>query len=189
MKRNVSFLLILVLMTLLLGGCGNTNKISLVNYGNIDKTEENYRTSIILDFLKKMYNVDNYKKINIKQLNVQYPKDKYTNELRKIATEEALEPFIAERLQLLYITYCCDLHVNSLLTSSRIGKYTTEQDGSMVYNFDGKVRLTFTDENKQSEEDIRGQVTVQKINGKWAIIKFNDVSIGNIARYYKNSKQ
>ncbi len=55
-----------------------------------------------------------------------------------------------------------------------------------MYNFDGKVRLTFTDENMQKDKDIHGQVTVNKIDTKWIITKINDVSIESDA---KNSKE
>lgn len=172
MKRKISILLALTLITLLLSGCGRANNPE----------------AVIKEFMSEMYTVENYEKIDMKNLTIQYPEDKYTNALKKIATEGALEEFLATRIQLIYISSCYELHVNSEITPKNINKYATEKDGSIVYNYDGKVNLTFTDENNQKEEDINGQITVKKIDNNWTITKFNYVG-DSIAKYYMKSKQ
>jgi hypothetical protein len=155
---------------------------------NINIVQEDAK-SIIEEFITKMYNVEDYKKIDMESLNTSYPKDNYTNALKKIATEDALEPIITSRLQLGYISLCHELKVNSKVISKNISKYASKEDGSIVYNYNGKIKLTFTDENKQKEENIEGQITVNKISDKWIITKFNSVSIESIAKYHRDYKQ
>lgn len=175
MKKKITILLILTIITLLLASCGNINKTN--------KSQEDKPDSVIKEFIVKMYKLDDYKKVNIEKLNIEYPKDKYTNELRKATTEKALTPFINDRMQLSYIMNCCNLHINSKVISTSIYKYTSEKDGSLVYNFDGKTKLTFVDKNKQKEEDVSGQLTVKKINNKWTIVQINRVDIENVLKY------
>ena len=174
MKRMLSIILILVLTTLSLTGCG---------------FRKNSPESLIGEFISEMYNVKDYKKIDLNKLTWDYPKDDYTNAIGKLSTKDALDTFAINRYQLEYITYCCKLHVNSEVISKKINQYTTKKDGSIVYTYNGKVKLTFTDENKQEEEDINGQITVNKIDNKWIITKFNYVSVQSILKYYIKSIQ
>jgi hypothetical protein len=185
-----AFVLILVILPSVVSKSRYMQNVE--NPVNVDSNiniEQEDAQSIIEEFITEMYNVEDYKKIDMGSLNTIYPKDNYTNELRKIATEDALEPIIASRLQLGYISLCYELKVNSQVISKNISKYTSEEDGSIVYNYNGKVKLTFKDENKQKEENIEGQITVNKINNKWIITKFNNVGIENIAKYYRQTKE
>lgn len=184
------FILILVILPSVVSK--NRYMQNVENPVNVDSNiniEQEDAKSIIEEFITKMYNVEDYKKIDMENLKTSYPKDNYTNEFRKIATEDALEPIIDSRLHLGYISLCYELKANFQVISKNISKYASEEDGSIVYNYNGKVKLTFKDENKQKEENIEGQITINKINNKWIITKFNNVSIENIAKYYKQTKK
>ena len=174
MNKYICILLTLITMSLLLVGCSDKTKIEEINPG-----------PTINEFITKMYTVDDYTKIDIKNLNLTYPKDKYTNELRKVTTAAALVPIVNDRTQLLYITSCTDSHINSKVISAKIDKYLSQKDGSIVYNYEAKLKYTFPDENKQTDEEVSGQVTVKMVNSKWIITQINSTNIGNILKKYK----
>lgn len=176
MKRNMLILLVLLLIAFSLISCSSASKK--------DSPE-----SLIKQFIGEMYSVEDYKKLDIENLEWHEDDNQYNNELKKIATEEALKPFVLGRQQLGYFSICKKLHINCEVASANIKKYLDNGDGSIIYSYKGKVNLTFVDENKQKKEDFEGQITVKEINSKWTIIKFNNVDWGCISKYYLKTKQ
>jgi hypothetical protein len=163
MKKIISFLLSIAVVSLLLVGC-NSNK---------DVESE----AVVKDFVTKMYTLEDYKKIDREELNTKYPNDQYTTKISKISTEKAMEEFIADRTVSYYINRLYDLHINSKITSISIDKQSTEKDGSIIYSYKAKGKFTFADTNEEKEEELCGQITVKKVKDSWVITQFNKVEL------------
>lgn len=166
MKKVISLLLSIAFLSLLLVGC-NSNK---------DVGSE----AIVKDFVTKMYTLEDYKKIDREELNTKYPNDQYTNQIRKISIEKALEGFIGDRTISFYLNRLYDLHINSKITSISIDKQNNENDGSIIYSYKVKSKFTLTDTNEEKEEELWGQLTVKKVKDNWVISEFNKVELPKI---------
>lgn len=163
MKKIIYFLLSIAVASLLLVGC----------ISNKDSEAE----AIVKDFATKMYTLEDYKKVDMEKVKLEYQKYQYTNEIMEISTEKALEEFIADRTIGIYINRLCELHVNSKVTSISMDKNSSEDDGSIIYDYKVKVKLTFADTSKEKEEELLGQITVKKVEDKWVITQFNKVPL------------
>jgi hypothetical protein len=163
MKRVICFLLSIVFASLLFVGC-STNK----------KAEAE---DIVKVFIMKMYTLEDYKEIKMEKFNLEYPHDQYTNQIRKISTDKALEEFIADRTISFYLNRLYALHINLKVTYTTIDKQSIEKDGSIVFAYKIKSKITFADTNEEKEEEMLGQITVKKIKENWFIIKFNKVEV------------
>lgn len=163
MRKGIYFLLCIVVTTLLLGGCSSNKEAN--------------PEAVVKEFVTKMYTLEDYKTVDMEKVNLEYPKDQYTNEIKTISTESALEEIIVNRTKLIYIDYLCTLHINSKITSITIDKQTSETDGSTLYSYKAKLKLTFVDTKVEKEEEVLGQLTLNKVKNNWVITRFNKVEI------------
>jgi hypothetical protein len=163
MKKIICFILSIVISSFLLVGCNSNKDVG---------SEE-----LVKDFVTEMYTMEDYKKIDLEKMNWEFPKDQYSNEIMKISTEEAMKNFTADRIISIYLNRLYKLHVNSEVTLFSIDENSREDDGSIIYNYEVKLKFAFTDTNKEKEEELLGQVTVKKVESKWVITKFNKVQL------------
>lgn len=185
MKKGISILLTLILLSIL-AGCSNSTKVDKIgSEPNTTNVKETSPEPLINEFISKLYTVDDYKSIDLDNVNSKYPNDKYTNELKKLAEENVLVPLVNDRTQLMYLTTCKNSHINIKIMSTKVDKYITEKDGAVVYNYNAKLQLTFPDDNKQVEENINGQLTLNKASGKWIITQVNKIDDSITQKYRK----
>ena len=163
MKKVIGFLLVIVVASLLLVGCSSNKEAN--------------PEAVVKDFVTKMYTLEDYKTVDMAKVNLEYPKDKYTNEIRKISTESALEEFIADRIIYIYIDHLYALHINSKIISISVDQQSSEKDGSIVFAYKAKLKLTFADTKVEKEEEVGGQLTLNKVKNNWVITKFNKVEL------------
>lgn len=186
MKRGISFLLTLFFLSFLLVGCSDSTKVDKISpESNSTKAGGTSPEPLIKEFISKLYTVDDYKTIDLDSLNTTFPNDKYTSELKKVAGEKALVSFVNDRTQLAYITACIYAHINIKITSTNVDKYSSDKDGSEIYNYSAKLQLAFPDEDKQVEEEVRGQLTLKMAGGKWTITLVNKTDVESIVQKYR----
>ncbi|MGH4125009.1 MAG: hypothetical protein ACREV6_18995 [Clostridium sp.] len=163
MKKIIYLLLCIVFSSSLLIGCKSNKEAG-------DEV-------IIKEFVTKMYTLEDYKTVDMAKVNLEYPKDQYTNEIRKISTESAFEGFILDRIKYIYIDHLSAVHINSKVASISIDQQSSENDGSIVYNYKAKLKLTFTETKVEKEEEVGGQLTLNKVKNNWVITRFNKVEL------------
>lgn len=146
----------LLIMSLLLIGCGNENK---------NKNEE---------FITKFYTIQDYTKINGKNFDIEYPNTKFLDEIKAMMTEEAFNNMIAERYPSAIVHAAEYGKFNIEVKEIKITENSKDED-AVVYNYTANLKLKYAD--KEENEDINGQFTVKKIDGEYKITLFNKIGI------------
>ncbi|KYH35490.1 hypothetical protein CLTEP_06660 [Clostridium tepidiprofundi DSM 19306] len=140
----------------------------------------NPKIRAVKNFLDTFYTVSDISNFDLRKYQICYPKNKFDNRLRELTTEDAFNELICDRLSLLNVMAGYNIKFNTSIKNLSIKK-CSEEDNGTVYDYSLDLYLKYVDEKKTVKENIRGQLTVSKIevNGskKWLISKINKLPI------------
>ncbi|MFA9398239.1 MAG: hypothetical protein ACERKV_08235 [Clostridiaceae bacterium] len=161
-KRNWLAVSLLIIGLVGMVGCGSNSKKS-------KKLIENY--------INKIYVIENYKDMDIEKINDLYPDDEYTKEIKAMMTDESFEEFVVIHPDLTLKQWAIDKHCNISIKDIKIEESFKKDDDTIVYNYTAVATLKFADSGEEKEENIMGQVSINKISGDMKIVKPNLVDL------------
>jgi hypothetical protein len=165
-KKSLKFTLFILLMvsSIIFAGC----------YTSMSKEKK-----VIESFLKKYYTITDYNKYEETILTKESFKNDYMkeNDYESIMTYSAFNQFSQRGDFLFFLQGANFKKTNFSVKDIKIEKYTTLEDKSVVYNYEAKVEVYFTETKQKKDESITGQLTLTKSNdNKWVISKINKMN-------------
>lgn len=163
--KKIIFICFIIFICLFISmGCKNKNK----------------EIEVVENFLNSFYTVSDISDFDSKKHQINYPDTEFDNSLNVLTAKDAFNKIINNRLSLLVVMGAYNNKFNTSVENISIKKYT-ESDNGTVYNYSLDLCLKYIDKNKTVKENIKGQLTVSKIevndSEKLLISKINKLPI------------
>jgi hypothetical protein len=135
---------------------------------------EDESAGLVKKFINEYYTIEDYSKIStdLTSDNVAYNKNVFPEKLQEMLSLEIRERDIENRNRIRIISSSVKGKFNISVDSIEIEKSREEED-LIVYDYTAILKLKSS--NAANTKDICGQLTVKKVNKKWAIDFLNKV--------------
>lgn len=156
-KKLISMLLIVFIIPIFLIGCSKAN------------TEE----KLIEDFLRALYDIEDYTKVDLNEFINRYPNDQYTLRYKELLSDDAFKTITSDRVNYVYLSYLVANKTNSKFIELKEFK---ESYTDKVYNFKAIINLNNVEKNTKDDVELIGQVTIDKVDDKLIISQMNKLT-------------